>query len=365
MKSALICCATKTGLGFQGKSFYDNMHPDHVMVIDISELNGAEQHPEWYPDAYFAKGLMLDDDIRKFIDSRDIDVIFVTESAYSFYVYDYAHYRGKKVISQHNYEFFDWISNPQLPHPDAFISPSMWHYDDVQKYCDEYNLLHTYLHCPVDRKQFPFRQIKQAKTFIHSAGRTAAHDRAGTYSVIEATKHLKSDAKVIIHFQGEQGLAHQLTSTTKDYLEYAETHGDMTKLTFLFKNFRNSSDIYKLGDVYVQPRRYGGNNLPMGEALSSGLPMISTAISPNADFLPAKWLVPAYLKDTFTPRTTIDIYEADVKALAEKIDEFANQDEFAMRLDNQWADLLADSISWTAMLPKYTAFFEEVINQPS
>jgi glycosyltransferase involved in cell wall biosynthesis len=332
------------------------------MVVDISEYNGAEQHPEWYPNGYFVKGLQLDDEIRTFIDGQDMDIIFITESAYSFYLYDYAHYRGKKVVSQPNFEFFDWISNPQLPHPDAFISPSMWHYEDTQKYCDDNGLLHTYLHCPVDRKQFPFRKITQAKTFIHSAGRSAAHDRAGTYSVIEATKHIKSDVKVIIHFQGEQGLAHQLTSTTQDYLDYAENFGDMTKLVFLFQNFRNASDIYKLGDVYVQPRRYGGNNLPMGEALSSGLPMISTAISPNADFLPAKWLVPAYLKDTFTPRTVIDIYEADVKALAEKIDEFANQSEFSMELDNAWADLLADSISWETMLPKYQQFFEEVVN---
>jgi glycosyltransferase involved in cell wall biosynthesis len=363
MKVAQIVCSTKTGLGIQGKSFYDNFHPDSVMVVDIGELNGYEQHPEWYPDGYFVKGLQLDDEIRHFIDGQKMDIIFVTESAYSFYVYDYARYRNVRVINQQNYEFNDYIANPQMtPRPDAFISPSMWHYDDVQNYCDRYNIPHTYLHCPVDRKQFPFREIRQAKTFIHSGGRSAIHDRAGTYGVIDASRYVKSNVKIIVHFQGNQGLAHQLTSTTNDYVEYAKKYGDMNKLEFVMKDFENQADIYQLGDVYIMPRRYGGNNLPMGEALSSGLPVIMTNISPNRDFLPSYWLIPAKKIDTFTPRTTIDIYEADVKELAKKIDEFATVDSADMLRENKKADFLAESISWTSLLPRYRSFFEGVIN---
>jgi glycosyltransferase involved in cell wall biosynthesis len=102
----------------------------------------------------------------------------------------------------------------------------------------------------------------------------------------------------------------------------------------------------------------------MGEALSSGLPVIMTAISPNNQFLPKGWLVPAYKKDQFTPRTVIDIYEADVRELAMKIDKFARMNPRRMLFENQRANALAESISWTTMLPQYKEFFGEVVNQP-
>lgn len=362
MRLGLVACSSSTGLGIETHDAYTHLSPTRTMVVDISDLNGTEQHPNWYPDGMFIKGFPLDHDIAKFVEG--LDLIYIIESAYNDGIYNYARYRDVKTINRVNYEFFSH-GIMDIGNPDAFISPSIWHYEDVQKYCSDNNLLHTYLHSPVDRKQFPFRKIGQAKTFIHSAGRTAAHDRAGTYSVIEASKYLKSDAKIIIHFQGEQGLAHQLTSTTQDYIDYAENFGDLSKIEFLFKDFDNPADIYKQGDVYVQPRRYGGNNLPMGEALSSGLPMIMTDLSPNNQFLPKEWLVPAYKKSSFTPRTIIDIYEADVKLLAERIDWFASLNKEQIFAENQKANALAEQISWTTLLPKYKAFFEQVIRHPN
>lgn len=363
MKIAQIAVSTNTGLGVQGKSFYDHIHPDHVMVVDISEVNGAKQHPGWYPDAYHAKGLMLDDDIRKFIDSRDIDIIFVTESAYSFYLYSYANYRGIPVISQPNWEFFDWQVNPQLPRPDAFISPSLWHYDDLKAFCDENKLPCICLHCPVDREQFPFRSIRQARTFIHNIGKPAIHDRNGTHTVIEASKYIKSDVKIKIHFQGEQNLIHQRSDSVQDYYDYAEKHGNLDKLILETVEYDNPADSYKEGDVMILPRRYGGNCLVLNEALSCGMPVLMTDISPNNQFLPERWLVPAYKKSSFTPRTAIDIYEADPRSLAAKIDEFATMDETQMLRENRQADVIAENICWDIMLPKYLQFFEEVLSK--
>lgn len=360
MTIGLVACVTKTGLGYQGLTLAKMLQPSKVLVPDISAYNGYSQHPEWYDnfDTTFVKGFPTSQDIQSFVDG--LDIIIVTEASYNDYLYTYARSRGVKTVNIQNYEFFGW-AREGWPYPDSFVSPTTWHYDSVQKFCDQHNLLHTYLHHPVERNQFPFHEIRKASRFVHSAGRSAAHDRAGTYTIIDATKYIQSDIRVTIHFQGNQGLRHQLTSTTNDYIEYARKKGNQDKLEIIIDDFDHPTDIYRLGDVYVQPRRYGGNNVVMGEALSCGLPTIMTDISPNNQFLPKHWLVPATKIGEFTPRTTISIYEADAKALAAKIDWFATLDEETMLAENAIANNLAESISVEKLQPKYMAFIESIM----
>jgi glycosyltransferase involved in cell wall biosynthesis len=343
-----------TGLGLQGRALHKFLRPAKTMIVDISECNGYEQHHDWYPGSILAKGLPTSMDIKSFV--KDLDLVLVTETAYNDQLYAYARSRGVVTINIQNYEFFTWMTNPDIPLPDAFVSPSMWHYDDVQAFCNRRRLAHTYLHNPVDRIEFPFRSINNINIFVHSAGRSATHDRSGTYTVIDASRYIESDARLVVHFQGEQGLPHQRTATIADYMRYAAKHGNADKLDFLVKDLPHSADIYALGDVYVQPRRYGGNNLCMGEALSSGLPVIMTDISPNKQFLPAHWLVPARKINRLAGYTAIDVYEADAKLLATKIDWFSALSKKDIYTENHLADKLADKISWKTMLPRYQEF---------
>jgi glycosyltransferase involved in cell wall biosynthesis len=265
---------------------------------------------------------------------------------------------GVKTAVQYNYEFMDWVINPAYPKPDMLIAPSRWHFEDVQKWCDENNVKHIYLHCPVARDQLPFRKISQARTFLHMAGRAAAHDRNGTATVIKASRYLTSQAKIVVHFQGEQGLAHQATNSVADYARFLEMEGSPNRVTMVVNEVAQYSDLYAMGDVLLLPRRYGGNCLPLNEALSVGMPVIMTAISPNKDFLPAEWLLPAVMINQFTPRTVIDIYSADPQLLARKIDDFYNMTEPQMLAENQRANELAETISWDKLKPKYIEAFE-------
>ena len=41
----------------------------------------------------------------------------------------------------------------------------------------------------------------------------------------------------------------------------------------------------------IMPRRYGGLCLPLAEAMTSGLPVFRSSVSPNNE-LPADWLIP-------------------------------------------------------------------------
>lgn len=358
MKLGLIARMDNSGLGVQTHEFYKHMQPDKTMVVDISKYNGNKQYPERYPDGIFIKGFPTPADIDSFLEG--LDVIFVAESPYNFYLYERARELGVKIAVQYNYEFFDWFANPHYPKPDLLIAPSKWHYNGVEGWCQDHNIKHTYLHNPVNRELLPRKEIKQARVFLHNAGRSASFDRNGTETVIDASKYIKTDAQIVIHFQGEQGLAHQTTSTIADYADRLEKQGDPNKVTLEQIEFKDYADVYSQGDVLLLPRRYGGNCLPLNEALSVGMPVIMTDISPNNEFLPTEWLLPAHRINQFTPRTTIDIYGSHPEHLADRIDQMYELPEDEFRQHTDTADRIAETISWGALKPKYQKVLEDI-----
>lgn len=356
MRLGLIARADNSGLGIQTWEFYKHMKPAKTLVVDLSDLNGNKQFPERYPDnATFASGLLNTGTIIEFL--QDLDVVFVAEAPYNYYLYARAREMGIKTAVQYNYEFFDWFSFPWYPMPDMLIAPSFWHYDEVDQFCRENNILHTYLHCPVNRELLPYREKSQFKTFLHNAGRSAAYDRNGTETVIDAARFSVSDAKFLIKFQGEQGLGHQSTSTIDDYRRRAEGIPE-EKLEIRVIETPDYWNNYDEGDVMLLPRRYGGNCLPLNEALSTGMPVIMPSISPNNEFLPAEWQLPAGKVGEFMPRTKIDIFGIDPVALAAKVDVLANYDDNAARMESHKADKLADKISWDMLHATYVAALE-------
>lgn len=362
MRLGLVARMDNSGLGTQTFEFYRHMQPAKTMVVDISRYNNNKQYPERYGDnpigiVTFISGFPMPAQIDEFL--KDLDVVFVAEAPYNYYLYERARELGIKTAVQYNYEFFDWFANPNYPKPDMLIAPSSWHYLEVQQWCNDNGVKHTYLHCPVNRSLLPERTIKQARTFLHMAGRAAAHDRNGTLTVIESAKYLETDAKIFVHFQGEQGLPHQATNSFEDYYSLFTKVGNKN-LTMQQWEYENYNDIYNGADVLLLPRRYGGNCLPMNEALSVGMPVVMTDISPNRGFLPYNWLIPAEVVGMFMPRTEVTIYGSDPSALAAKIDELYNLSEEAMLVENDRAKSLAASISWDTMQPQYVDALESL-----
>lgn len=360
IKIGLVARADNSGLGTQTYEFYRHMQPAKTMVVDISRLNGNKIYPERYPDAKFIRGIPLPRDIDAFLGG--LDVVFIAEAPYNYYLYERARELGVKTSVQYNYEFFDWFAHPHYPKPDMLIAPSRWHFEDVQAWCNEHEVEHIYLHCPVNRVLLPRRAITKARTFLHVVGRSAAFDRNGTETVIDASKYLKTPAFIEIHFQGEQGLGHQATATVADYIGRLYKQGNPNRVTIQQIDFDSYQNVYKESDVLLLPRRYGGNCLPMNEALSLGMPVVMTDISPNKEFLPSEWLIPAERIGEFTPRTTVDIYGSDPRELAAKIDEFYSMSEKEMRKQNDLADYLAETIAWHNMKEYYDKVLRELCN---
>lgn len=339
--------ADNSGLGMQTWEFYEHMKPVKTVVVDISMLEKTEdrrmkQYPERYPDATFIYGMPNQYDIERFL--QDLDVVFIAESAYNMDFYRAARAAGVKTAVQYNYEFFDWFGDSIWAKPDMFIAPSTWHWDEVQSLCDQKEIKHVYLHCPVNRNKIPKRFIDSATTFVHIAGRPAVHDRNGTYTFLNAIQLAEGDLSGRVYTQ-DKTLAQEIRQ------EYPSID--------IRENVSNYADIYKKGSVLVLPRKYGGNCLPMNEALSAGMPVIMSKISPQTDFLPQRWLVDAHLTETdFAPRFKLEVYECNPAALMLRMRWFKSLSNADMKAQSFLANDLADSISWDVMKPKYEEVFE-------
>jgi glycosyltransferase involved in cell wall biosynthesis len=344
MRIGLIARCDHTGLGIQSKEFFDHI-PCKAFVIDFSEMVSSgsfkkilNPNLDWYPNQTYFKwgkehnlrGDIPTHIIEEFI--KDIDVLFAMETPYDFNIFDMCRQRRIKTVLQLNYEFLDFPSR-HLPAPDLFAAPSLWNYDNIPR-------VKTFLPVPVNTKHFtPSRKLK---TFVHIAGRPAAHDRNGTDLFLESLQYVENEITVIVkgqHPVNVPGIKPNINLIT-----------DIGSKENYYENYS--------GGVLVMPRKYGGLCLPMNEAIAAGMPVIAPNISPNNDWLPEEWLVPASHYGGFNSKKRVEVYHTDVVALAKKIDQFSDEGFYNSACDR--ALEIREQISWENLLPKYEQTFSEL-----
>lgn len=338
MTLGVIAYASNTGLGYQLKDFCDYMKPERILLVDLSQHNKMPIDRDWYPEARYTLW-PNDDDIDWLCEA---DTIFYAETPLNYRLHERALETNTKIIQQPNYEFLDYIRQPELPRPTLLAAPTRWNLDQMPE-------PKQHLQVPVNRKRFPYRKIYKCESFIHIVGRPAVHDRNGTLAFLEAIEILDVPAKVFIQTPQDMR-AREFFAPVEAKLR--ESHAEIVY------DHDNPSYIYRTGDVLVLPRRYGGLCLPMQEALSCGLPVVMTDISPNHDLLPKQWLCDATFKHKFHDHqhtryahVNVDVYEPDIGSLVKTMSRFL--DDNYMRNANFEADQIANNISWDNLKPEY------------
>lgn len=342
-----IVYSTNTGLGVELKDFTDHIDCKKVMLADISKLNGTQTHHERFPGAFITtNGFPVKEEIDRFLEG--LDLVFIKETPLDYYLFERANELGIKTILDYNWEFLDYLNQPDLPKPTFFKAPTLWHYNDLPFENKKY------LNVPVNRELLKPRDITGFKNFLHIAGRPAVHDRNGTETTIRAfNKVHKVGISLTVRVQDKVRAEElkQLVNELKD-----------SRIIIDENDVENYWEIYNGFDCLIMPRKYGGLCLPMQEALSCGMPVIMTDVSPNNEFLPMNWLVPANKTGEFQTRSTIDIFEASAELLAKYIEEFATMGAEKAIAENEVAKSLGDYLSWEKMKPRYLQLFEDVCN---
>lgn len=307
----LIARSDRTGLGNQTRNLARMLRPDEIMLIDSSVFNRNIQYPDTYStyNVTTIEGFPTNEQVLEWL--RGLDVVITCEIFYNTAFVDLARKMNVKTINQFNWEFADYLRQPELTMPDKLISPSQWHWQDSRRLWGNVEHLPT----PVFVDDFTdVREHNMARTgrkrFLHIMGRQAVHDRNGTQDLIQAMRYSGEDFELVIKAQAG---------------EVENDYGD-PRITILHTDPANEVDLYKDFDAMILPRRYGGQCLPMTEALCAGLPVIMTDISPNETVLPQHWLVEAELVGKFMTRTWIDFYSVKQSTLGQRLDFLAKAD---------------------------------------
>lgn len=311
MRVGLIARSDRTGLGNQTRNLARMIRPDEIMLIDSTSFNGNAQHPEIYGqyNVTTIQGFPDEAQVRTWL--KGLDVAITCEVFYNMNFVDIAKQMGVKTINQFNWEFADYLRNPYLTLPDKLVSPSKWHFDEARRRWGNVEYLPT----PVfvdDYTEVKEHNIARdgRKRFLHIMGRAAMNDRNGTNDLIEAMRYSREDFELVIKAQ--------VGDVVNKYND--------SRITILHDDPDNEVDLYRGFDVMVLPRRYGGQCLPMTEALCAGMPVIMTDVSPNNEVLPPFWCVESTLTGKFMTRTWIEMFTVNHAALGDRLDFLARKD---------------------------------------
>lgn len=309
--------------------FNEHIGFEKALILDNGKY---ASFPERFPNARRVTKITAEDVDWLF---HGIDLFIAFETPYEWNLFRLARKRGVKTILIPMYEC---EPKPLPAYPDVVLAPSLLDYD-VFKDEAKANFQIEYLPIPVDRLKVPFRQREKALTFQHNAGHGGIIGRNGTTELLAAIPMLKSDAKVIIYTQKKIDFDHP-------------------KCEIRVGNFENYWDMWGSNDVFIFPHKFDGLSLPIQEALSSGMPVISTAIYPFTQWLPQDWLFHAaeFMNIRAWDRH-VDVAVIEPSVIAGMIDEWYGK---SIAKDSSRANKLAEEISWGKMLPKYLQLFKKI-----
>ncbi len=163
------------------------------------------------------------------------------------------------------------------------------------------------------------KEYSDTVVFFHSAGWGGVNTRKGTDLLVEAFQLVKGNVKLIIHSQ----------SPLSRYSDVKKIIQNDSRIEFLNKTV-SAPGLYYRGDVFVYPTRLEGIGLSVPEALSCGLPVITTNVAPLNEFVSDDYN--GILIDVAKTRVREDNYYweesiVDINSLANAMNRYANEKE--------------------------------------
>lgn len=326
MKIGLIARCDNTGLGNMSWEYYRQLKIDEVLLVKASFANFPERYSDY--EMYNRENPSISM-LKRFLSK--IDILLTIETPYYWGVYKLAREMGVKTVLIPMYEFLD--DRPELNFVDLFMADSQIGYDKCP------SSKRIYIPYPVNRKVLLFKLRTTARIFLHNAGHGGMMGRNGTEELIKAMRYVKSDVKLIINSQFP--------------LEVNDP-----RITFNLGNYKNYWDTWGSGDVFILPCRFGGNFLAFNEAMSCGMPVMTTDVYPHNTYLPKELLIkPFETSEQGLYNITVKMSFHDPIIIAAAIDRIANQD--ITKYSNR-ANEYAESISWKKLKPVILDTFKKL-----
>lgn len=304
----MIARAEKSrGLGVQSYDLYANLQPDSVLIIntqDTYEKDFSRYKGAWVTD--FRDGKLSEEFVKDWM--KDLDVVVSIETFYDWNLLDWAKETNTKTILWVNPEFY----KPEHS-ADVLWNSTSWRMDALPSDT-------RIVPVPVTNYGFvDLPDISDSINFLHVCGKPALRDRNGTELVANALRRVTGNFTFTVTVQGHQPAGF-----------------DRYKVLF------NPSfeEMYLNKHVLVLPRRYGGNSLPVLEAIGHGMAVVMSDISPNEDW--PIYSVPAQKSAEISmPCGTVRLHDAEPIALPTAIQTLINDRnslEKYMSLSREYAE---------------------------
>lgn len=335
MKIGLIGRADERGLGHITREFYRHVQPARTLIVQPT-LSRHEQHREWYqPTDESRVSYVTWGERRDFPDEplgrwmSGLDVIYGAETFYDDRVPRLAREAGVATVLHVNPEFYRRGVSDQAT---AVWNQSPWLHDRLRGDAEVVPI-------PVATDRFsPSPPNKDGLLrVLHIAGNVAAHDRNGTVAAVAAAKRCTGIEFTVM----AQGRLPGVPSTVRPSGDYWT--------------------LYSGFDVLVMPRRYAGQCLPVQEALAAGLAVVMTDCPPN-DWWPIERAAATPGGTIKTPGGKVPVFNADVAALADAIQRFADDRE-ALTAAREAGLAWARANSWESLLGEYLSRLEATVKR--
>lgn len=324
MKLGLIARADNTGLGSLSYEFAYNLKPVKTLIVD------AERGPI-FPERYENNRVFKKPEDWDWL-LEDIDVLLSFETFYDWLIIKKARKKNVKTVLLVMAELLP----ERLPlYPDLLLCPDKL----ALQLCKGLATQAEYLPLPINTERLIWKQRKQAKTFIHSASHGGIQGRKGTGLLLEAMKYVKAPVQMTIY-------------SWKPFVCTDE------RVEVEVKNFQNYWQIWRQGDVLVYPQGANGICLPIIEAMSSGLGVITTDFWPFNEYMykPLLFKHKGLRKIRFNPTFfEVDDPILDPELLAAKIDEVYGMD---LTKASDYGRIWVTNHSWQKLLPQYLSLFK-------
>jgi glycosyltransferase involved in cell wall biosynthesis len=336
MNIGMICRFDNSGLGTLSWEFARNLKPKKVLLV---ENQVHQTFPERYKDFESQKVViqMTPQQIDWFLDG--VDMIMSFETFYYWPLIKEARKRGVKTVLMPMYEMTPDTGFPLMP--DLILCPSRLDYDVFM----DYSTRVEFLRVPVATDRLLWGERTMARTFVHSASHGGMSGRKGTQLFLDAIPLVKSkDIKFVIY-------------TWQNIFRVNDPRVEIRRV-----NFKNYWQLWREGDVLVYPQDYNGICLPIVEAMSSGMGVITTDLYPFNLYMPKEMLFkPEAMYMTRAASNLMETKAAKItpQAIADKINQFANK-KIAHLSD--YGKMWAKKNSWDALLPEYMKLFKSLIN---
>lgn len=351
MRIGFVSSWYERGAAYVTRAYLELVKDTHDVFVyaragGSAEKNSADWNQHYVTYGYELPGTEINyKHFLKWIEANKIDVIFFNEQREFSILYRLKLDHPDIVIGAY-IDYYTAETIPKFSVYDFLICNTKRHYNTFSWHPQCY-----FVPWGTDTELYNVtqRQKSDKVRFFHSMGTTT---RKGTASLIRAfiDANLGEDAELIIHTQIPISVVTSLSNA-----ELREKN-----ITIIEKTVA-APGLYYCGDVYVYPTKLDGLGLTVFEALSSGMPVITT------DFAPMNEIVTEDLGKLVSVQRVYcreDGYywpmtDVDEKALATAMEYYVLHKDELTQFQNMCRSFAVSSLNWNDRKPSVLKCFEQ------